>query len=81
MSDLSLAMFNIINFAGSIPDGLIGDLATVMDAARLVANHPTVYYAIDTEGLGNGEKLHVLLVDGPGEYHVIPAALTGGDTR
>ncbi len=38
MSDLNQAIFNIINFPEDIPNALIDDLATVMEAARLVAN-------------------------------------------
>ena len=37
-SELSQAMFNIINFPDDIPNALVNDLATVMDAARKVAN-------------------------------------------
>ncbi len=80
MSDLQDAL----DLIDSKPGGVVGIYEawqTVLEHARLVANHPTIYYAIDTEDLGNGEKLHLLLVDRPGEYHVIPAAaLTQGDT-
>ena len=38
MSDLTQAIFNVINYPEEIPNNLVDDLVTVLEAARLVAD-------------------------------------------
>lgn len=83
MIDLDQAIFNIVNLPDDIPNSLIDDLATVMEAARLVAD-PNIEAAFDAAH-------HILWielkVDVSDEItmqvatRIVDAALTPGDAH
>ncbi len=86
MSDLTDAIFNIVNFPDAIPNALIDDLATVLAAARRVANPVDELWWCKTHGrpIDVFEKItpkECLYVGRPGDCEPAPALIVLGITE